>query len=168
MNNQLISNTLRFVVLILLQVLILNNMNLFGYINPYIYIVFVFYYPIKKELSVFLIFSFLIGLCIDIFSNTGGINASATLLIAFLRLPILSKILNKTDFDYQSFNIRLMPFGKSFVYIFTLTFIHHLTVFSLDYFSFNDIISILNKTFFTTIFTVTLILSSIIIFTKRQ
>ncbi len=166
--NNLFQNSIWFVVLVIIQVLFFNNINLFGYINPLFYIIFIFYYPLKKEKISLLFFSFFLGLCIDFFSDTGGINAAATLFIAYIRLPILSAILRKSEFDYQLFNIRAISFGKSIWYIITLTFIHHLIVFGLDYFSFNEFWNIISKTFITSIFTVSLILLAIILFTKRR
>ncbi len=168
MNSFVTQNIVRFVVLVLLQVLILNNINLFGYLNPYIYIVFVFFYPLRKEKGSFLFLSFLIGLCIDFFSNSGGINAAATLFIAYIRLPVLTKILNKTDLDYQSFNLRSMSVGKLYSYIILLTFIHHSILYSLEYFSFNSFGVILRNTLMSTIFTVSLIFVGVILFTKKK
>ena len=168
MNNSVIKHIVWFVLFILLQVLIFNNIKLFGYINPYIYIAFVFYYPLKKEKGTFLFLSFLLGLCIDFFSDTGGINAAATLFIAYVRLPVLSAILRKNDFDFLLFNIRAISFGKSFLYILSLTFIHHLILFTLDYFSLNEFGSIINKTIVTTVLTVFLIFIGIILFTKKR
>ena len=49
---------------------------------------------------IILIISFLLGLSIDFFSDSGGINAAATLFIAYIRLPILSAILRKNEFDF--------------------------------------------------------------------
>ena len=92
--SNLFQNMVWFFILMLMQVLIFNNINLFGYTNPLIYIAFVFYYPLHKERSLFLFLSFLLGLSIDFFSNTGGINAAATLFIAYIRLPLLSFILS--------------------------------------------------------------------------
>jgi len=168
MNNFIIKNTLQFILLVLLQVLILNNINLFGQYNPYLYLVFVFFYPLRKEKGSFLFLSFLLGLCIDFFSNSGGINAAATLFIAFIRLPLLTKILNKTDFDYQSFNLRAISFGKSFSYIFILTFIHHLILFQLEYFNFNDFGTIIGKALINSLFTILTIFIGLILFTKRK
>lgn len=168
MNNLVIKNTVLFVVLVLVQVLILNNINLFQYLNPYIYIVFVIFYPLRKEKGSFLFLSFLLGLAIDFFSNSGGINAAATLFIAYIRLSLLSKILNKTDFDFQTFNIRSISLGKSFSFILILTFIHHLILFGLEYFSFNSIETIFTKTLLSTLFTTATIFIVIILFTKKN
>jgi rod shape-determining protein MreD len=166
--SNLIQNIIWFIVLIILQVLIFNNINLFGYINPLFYIIFIFYFPLKKEKTSLLLFSFFLGLSIDFFSDTGGINTAATLFIAYFRLPILSTILGKSDFDYLLFNIRSLSFAKSFWYILSLTFIHHLIVFTLDFFSLNEFGSILMKTISTTTFSLSLIFLAIILFTKRR
>ncbi|MFK5879633.1 MAG: rod shape-determining protein MreD [Flavobacteriaceae bacterium] len=168
MNNHVIKNTVLFIGLVLIQVLILNNINLFEYLNPYIYIVFVIFYPLRKEKGSFLFLSFLLGLTIDFFSNSGGINAAATLFIAYIRLPLLSKILNKTDFDFQTFNIRSISFGKSFSFILILTFIHHFILFGLEYFSFNSFETIFTKTLLSTLFTTVTIFIVIILFAKKN
>lgn len=168
MNNFIIQNTILFIALVILQVLILNNINLFGYLNPYIYIVFVFFYPLRKEKGSFLLLSFLLGLSIDFFSNSGGINAAATLFIAYFRLPILTYVLRKSDFDYQLFNVRSMSFGKSIIFISLLTFIHNLIIYSLEYFSLNDFFEIIKKTALSTVFTVILIYIILILFTKKR
>ncbi len=168
MNNLIIKNIVLFIGLVLIQVLILNNINLFEYLNPYIYIIFVIFYPLRKEKGSFMFLSFLLGLAIDFFSNSGGINAAATLFIAYIRLPLLSKILNKTDFDFQTFNIRSISFGKSFSFILILTFIHHFILFGLEYFSFNSFETIFIKTLLSTLFTTATIFIVIILFSKKK
>ena len=80
MNRENINSALLFIGLIFLQIIVLNNINFLGYINPYFYIFFIFLYPIKKGDASILILSFLLGLFIAIFSASGGINAAATLL----------------------------------------------------------------------------------------
>lgn len=166
--NDIVKNIIWLFILVLLQVLIFNNINLFGYTNPLIYVVFIFYYPLKREKGTFLTLSFLLGLFIDFFSNSGGIHAAATLFIAFIRLPLLTSILNKTDFDYHLFNIRGISFFKAFSFISIQVLIHHLIVFSLDYFSFNDFGKIISKTITTSGLTIVLILIGIVLFTKKK
>ncbi|NLP57337.1 rod shape-determining protein MreD [Lutibacter sp. B1] len=168
MNNLLLNNTLRFIGLVLLQVLVLNHINLFGHINPMIYIVWVFLFPVRKNKSLFLILSFLLGLTVDLFSNSGGINASATLFIAYFRLPILKAVLKKSDFDNILFNLRAIPFPKAFLFILILTIIHHFIVFSLEYFSFNAYSEIIYNTILTSVFTIIISILGIILFTKKK
>lgn len=168
MNNLVLNNIIKFISLLLLQVLVLNHVNLFGFINPLVYIVWVLLFPIKKNKATLLLLSFLLGLSIDFFSDSGGIHAAATLFIAYIRIPVLNAILGKSDFDYVLFNLRSIAFIKAFSFIAILTFIHHFVVFSLEYFSFNSISSILYNTLLTGIFTIILSILGIILFTKRK
>ena len=168
MNNLIFSNSIRFVGLLLFQVLVFNHINLFGFTNPIVYIVWVFLFPFRKNLYLVLVLSFLLGLSVDFFSDSGGINAAATLFIAFIRLPILRIVLNKSDFDYLSFNLRMVSLNKLFVFITILTFIHHSIVFSLSYFSFQNFTSIISNIFLTSVFSIILIILGIILFTKKK
>lgn len=168
MNNVIAINSIRFIFLVLLQVLLLNNIYFLGYLNPMLYIIFVFLYPLKQEKTMFLIICFFLGLSIDFFSNSGGINAAATLLIAYVRQPILHIIQNKTEFDYLLFNIKKLNFIQAVVYIFSLTFIHHLVVFSLEFYKTQGALTILSKIFITTILSGILISFSIQLFVKNK
>lgn len=168
MNNSILSNSVRFIGLVLLQVLVLNHVNLFGYLNPMVYITWLFLFPIKKNKSFFLIASFFLGLTIDFFSDSGGINAAATLFIAFIRLPILKVVLRRSDFDFVLFNLRAISIDKIFLYVATLTITHHFIVFSLEYFSFNAFITIISNTFYTSIFTILLSILGMFLFVKKK
>lgn len=168
MNSLNLKILVRFLALILLQVLVLNHINLFGYLNPMVYVVWVVLFPVRKNKSLFLILSFLLGLSIDFFSDSGGINAAATLFIAFIRLPILKIVLKKTDFDYLLFNLRAISFSKAFLFISILTVIHHFIVFSLEYFSLNSFTTIISNTILTSVFTIIISILGIILFTKKR
>jgi rod shape-determining protein MreD len=168
MYNLTLTNSFRFIGLILLQVVVFNHINLFGFINPMIYIAWIFLFPFRKNISLLLILSFILGLSVDFFSDSGGINAAATLFIAFIRLPILKLVLNKSDFDYYSFNLRTVSFSKAFLFIVVLTIIHHLIVFSLAYFSFKDVISVISNALSTSVFTIILIILGIALFTNKK
>ena len=167
MTRETLTIAFRFLFLILVQTLVLNNVYLFGFINPNIYILFIILFPLKKERTNFLLVSFLFGLCIDIFSNTGGVNTAATVAIAYLRMPLLKLILNTQDIDYKLFKIKQESFPRIIVFVGTLTLIHHFILFGMEYFSFKDFSTIVYKTFTTSIFTVLLCTLSIY-FTKKS
>ena len=78
----LLQNIFSFIVLIVLQVLVLNNVQFLGFLNPYIYILFILSLPVKFPRWITLILGFVLGLIIDVFSNTIGTHAFATVLIA--------------------------------------------------------------------------------------
>ena len=72
--------------LLFLQVFILNNIYFLGHINPYLYIAFVFLYPLKESRIPFLFYTFLLGIGVDFFSDSGGIHTFSILIIAYARL----------------------------------------------------------------------------------
>ncbi|MCP4884639.1 MAG: rod shape-determining protein MreD [Flavobacteriales bacterium] len=168
MNRENINNALLFIGLILLQIIVLNNINFLGYINPYFYIFFIFLYPLKKDDASILILSFFLGLCIDIFSDSGGINAAASLFIAFIRIPVLQSVVGKRDIDYGAMTIFKLPFPKMFLYVVILTFAHHFIVFGMEYFKWSKFGIILLNTLLTSIFTIILTMISLtFIMSKR-
>ena len=142
-----------FLSLLFLQVFILNHINFLGYVNPYLYISFVIFYPLKKERLLFLLLAFLLGLSIDFFSDSGGAHASSLLCIAFLRLFFVRMIFKKTELDYLLFKLHEEPFGKVFNYVIILTVIHHFIFFSLANFTIYNFSGVLINTLYSSIFT---------------
>ncbi|CAM1365893.1 Rod shape-determining protein MreD [Tenacibaculum sediminilitoris] len=156
-----------FVFLLLLQVLVLNNILFLGYINPYIYIVFIFLYPMKENRFPLLTTAFLLGLCVDAFSNSGGIHTFSTLFIAYVRLFFFKAIFKKTASDYLLFNLRHEAFDKVFNYTVILTLIHHFILFSLTNFSFYNFSNVLINTLSSSVFTLLLYFLGSFIFRKK-
>tara|TARA_R110002124_G_scaffold101230_3_gene248680 strand:- start:3538 stop:3969 length:432 start_codon:yes stop_codon:yes gene_type:complete len=124
-----------------------------GYINPYLYVAFVIFYPLKKERFLFLFLSFLLGLSIDFFSDSGGINAFSLLFVAYIRLFFIRVIFKKTEQDYLLFNLQQEPFGKVFNYVIILIVIHHFILFSLANFSTQNFSIVLANTLYSSTFT---------------
>lgn len=167
MNNTITLNTARFIVLVLVQVLILSNINFLGYINPYIYILFIILYPIKNNRLLFLFLSFLLGLSVDLFLDSGGVHATACVTIAYIR-PVLLKFSFGTIYDHQTIKFSTTEFGQRLTYFSIIVFIHHLILFSLEIFNSLKIILILKKTLFSSIFTIILCLLITILFSRKN
>ena len=159
---------LLFLFIVLLQVLVLNNVLFLGYVNPYLYIIFLFLFPLKKDRFRFLFIAFLLGLSIDVFSDSGGIHAFSTLTIAYFRLFFIKVFFSKYEVDYPFFNLSLEPFGKKFNYVATLTLIHHFILFSFANFSFNNFSQVLLNTLYSSVFTLVLYFPIVYIFFKKQ
>ena len=166
--NKSIHQSLFFLFLLLLQVIVLNNINFLGYINPYLYIVFVFFYPLKENKFPLLFYSFILGLSIDFFSDSGGIHAFSTLFIAYIRLFFIKVYFKKTPLDYPFFKLKDESFGKVFNFTITLTIIHHLIYFSFANFSFQNLSIVFLNTLFSCIFTLILFFLGTYIFTKKE
>ncbi|UKM64878.1 rod shape-determining protein MreD [Flavobacteriaceae bacterium GSB9] len=166
MNNLFSIHTVRFITLILVQVLILNHINFLGYINPYIYILFIALFPIKHNRIIVMLLGFLLGLIIDLFLDTGGIHAGASVVIAYLRPTILKSSFG-TVYEHQSVKFNSIDFGSKLTYFTFLTVIHHFVLFSLEIFSFSKILLVLQKTLFSSIFTILLSVIVTIIFSRK-
>ncbi|RAV29758.1 rod shape-determining protein MreD [Sinomicrobium soli] len=168
MNNGVLANSIRFIVLVLAQVLICNHIYLMGYISPYIYVLFILLYPLKDEnRAAFLLLSFLIGLSVDFFSDSGGINAAASLCIAYIR-PVVLRFAFGSAYEYQTLKIKNTNFGQRFVYIFIMVLTHHFILFSLEIFSFTHLLTILEKALFSGAFTLLLCLIFIPLFSVKN
>ncbi|MBP6074233.1 MAG: rod shape-determining protein MreD [Flavobacterium sp.] len=151
MNNSLL-NSIRFIVFLSLQVLIFNNINLFGYINPYPYILFIILYPVNSNKSVLLLGSFFLGLFLDMFCNSGGIHTTASITLAYLR-PTLFKFSFGLSYEYQTVKIADKMSPERITLLLLAIVLHHFIVFYLEYFRLGLIFTILTRTLASTLFT---------------
>jgi cell shape-determining protein MreD len=161
MSSTVIINILRFIVLLALQVTIFSNLKLFGFLDPYPYILFIILYPVNGNRAVLLISSFFLGLFLDMFFNSGGSHAAACVTLAYLR-PVFFKFSFGISYEYQTIKIndRLSPERFSFILISVVT--HHLILYLLEIFRFSLVLEALWRALLTTLFT--LILCIIIIY----
>ncbi|MCU0349387.1 MAG: rod shape-determining protein MreD [Flavobacterium sp.] len=150
--NDSLANIFRFILFLLLQLLLFNSINLFGYLNPYPYILFIVLFPVNGNKPTLLVTSFFIGLLLDMFTNSGGVHATASLVLAYIR-PIIFKFSFGLSYEYQTVKIadKISPERISFLVI--AIFIHHLVLFSLEFFRFGLFLSIIGRTLLTTLFT---------------
>ena len=153
-----LQNIFRFILLVLAQVLVLNNIQFLGFINPYIYILFIISLPVRMPRWSALLLAFILGLTIDVFSNTPGMHASAAVLIAFLRNGIIQLFItidegNNPTPSYYTFSVA--PYIK---YVVFMVLIHHTTLFLLEAFSFAHFWLMLFKIILSSLVTILLIL----------
>ncbi|QFZ53783.1 rod shape-determining protein MreD [Oceanihabitans sp. IOP_32] len=167
MNAILATHSLRFVILILVQVLICSQIDFLGYINPYIYILFIILFPVKNNRVVFILLSFLLGLVVDLFLDSGGIHAAASVFIAYAR-PLALKFSFGMVYENQNMKFNNVEFGAKLTYITLLTVAHHIILFFLEIFSISKIILIAEKTLFSSIFTILLCMLITIIFSRKS
>lgn len=153
--------------LILAQVLVFNHINFLGQINPYPYILFVLLYPVKNNRTLFIFMSFIFGLCVDIFSNSGGVHAAACVSIAFIR-PVLLKFCFGMLYEHQNVKFNNTDLSNRLLYFSILTVVHHLILFSLEVFNISSILLILQNTLFSSIFTILLCFLFSVLFSSKQ
>jgi len=150
--NIFLENIIRFILLLIFQVLLFNNINLFGFLNPYPYLLFILLYPVNGNRSILLVTSFLLGLFLDMFCNSGGIHAAASLIIAYVR-PSLFRFSFGLSYEYQTIKIADRISSERITFLILSIFIHHFVLFLLEFFRLNLFIEIIWKTVTTTLFT---------------
>jgi rod shape-determining protein MreD len=114
-----------------------------------------------------LVLSFFTGITIDLFSNTPGIHAAATVFMGFLRPYILQTIAPRDGYEPGTFpRTAYMGFAWFFKYAFILVLVHHLLLFIIEVFKFSDFHFVLVRTLLSTIFSTLLILISQLVIRK--
>ncbi len=161
MNNAFLNNTARFILLLAAQIVIFNKFNLFGFLNPYPYILFLILYPVNSNKNAFLLASFCLGITMDIFSDSGGVHAASCIILAFLR-PQIFKFSFGLSYEYQTVKLNDILTPERFSFILASVLIHHLIMFSLEIFTLSLIFEILFRTILSCAFTI--ILSILIIY----
>jgi rod shape-determining protein MreD len=154
-----------FTVLVLIQVLLFNQVHLGGFLNPYIYVLFILLLPVSMPQYQVLLLSFLIGITIDWFSNTLGLHASATVLLGFLRFPVI-KLISQKESDQSDYpGLQQTGMRWFFLYISILVVIHHFSLFSIEVFSFENFHRTLLRSVASSVFTVfILFISQLMVF----
>jgi hypothetical protein len=152
MNSAVLVNIARFVLLLAAQILIFNNLDFLGYINPYPYILFIVLYPVNGNKTGLLIASFFLGLILDMFCNSGGVHAAASLLLAYYR-PYIFKFSFGLSYEYQTVRLNDVLTPERFSFLAIAVVLHHLVLFILEVFRVSFLFEIILKTFVSTIFT---------------
>ena len=162
-------NTVRFIFLVLFQVLILNHINLSGFINPYFYIYFILLLPFATPKWLLLVSAFVIGISIDFFSNTMGINAAASVMMAFARPFVIKAISTGTEYEVGERPSLKNQDIKWFVYYCViLIVIHHFVLFYLEIFRFREFFTTFLRVILSSAFTFLLVMLSEYLFYQRQ
>jgi hypothetical protein len=148
-----------------MQVLIFSQVQLSGFFNPYIYILFIILLPLSTPRYAVLILGFLLGLVIDVFSNSLGIHSAATVFIAYLRPLVIRVISNREDDknDYPGLHQNKLSWFISYVAIMVL--LHHFVLFYLEVYTFANFFNTLLRVILSSLFSIiVIVLSQFLIF----
>jgi rod shape-determining protein MreD len=155
----ILKNVIRFFTLILLQVIIVKNIELGQFINPFVYVLFIIVLPFKTPNWLMLILSFLLGITLDMFYDTGGIHAAACVLMGYSRASVLKLFSPREGYESGTEpTIKYLGFPWFISYSSILIFIHHFALFFLEIFRLNEIGFTLIKILCSTISTLLLVI----------
>jgi hypothetical protein len=161
-------NIVRFLIVILFQVLVMDNVMINGYMIPYVYILFVLLMPFETPRWMQLVSGFLLGFGIDIFTGTPGMHTAATVAIAFVRPYMLNLLSPRDGYEPETFpRIHYYGFLWFLKYTAAIVVIHHLLLFYLEVFQLRDFFSTLLRVVLSSILsTSTIVLSQYFVFRK--
>lgn len=148
-----------FVGLALLQVLILNNVHIGGIATPFLYVYFILKFASGTSRNELMLWGFFMGLTIDVFSNTPGMNAAAATFLAFLRPTFLRLFTPRDLLDSIVPSFRTMGVSPFLKFVVVSVFAHHLVLLSIEFFSFTSIPLLLLRVVACTLLTFTCIMA---------
>lgn len=154
MNNTILANIWRFVLLVLLQVLVLKavsfNSGIWAYLHVIIYPLFIILLPLRTPPTLVVFLGFTTGMVVDLFYSSIGVHAAATVFLAYFRSYILA-ILEPRG----GYNVNFSPTAKRFGFPWFMRYaaimlaLHLFIYFSIEAFTFYYILSIILNTVFT-------------------
>ncbi len=159
MINSIFRYILIFILLVLFQVLLFNNIQFSGYINPYIYVLFILLLPVDIPAWLLLIISFFTGVIIDYFSGSPGIHSSATVLTGFIRLYVLRFISPRDGYESgASPSMQAYGFRWFLTYSVIIILVHHTALFYFEVFRLTDFFRTLLRVILSSMFSIIFIL----------
>ncbi|WP_192821935.1 hypothetical protein [Rufibacter sp. LB8] len=169
MNNFRFVHLVQFVVFMGLQVLLMRNLVLYERGFCFVYIGFILFLPIDLDKVLLLVLAFICGITIDLFYDTAGVHAAATVLMAYLRPSILNLLTPRDGYE-PSDNASLPSMGWRWflAYGVTLILVHHFTLFFLELNGFKLIGFTLAKIVVSTLFTGTVLVILQMLFFERR
>lgn len=170
MNDVIVSNSLRFLGLFFVQVLILINVDInTTYVNLYIYPLIILLLPVRIQKVLLLVIAFILGIGIDMFYDTTGVNAAAAVFTAYFRSNVLDAIKPKGGYEQNHVPTK-HQFGISWFlrYAGILFFIHLFAVFFLETLSFSNFGSLLLKTVLSYLLSMILVVIYMFLFNPKR
>lgn len=168
--NNIVSNLLRFLILLVVQVAICQHICLFGYMSPALFLLALFLLPLELPFSLQYFIGFVTGFVVDAFAHTLGVSTFSCTLMMFFR-PYIAHFLNGTNNNKFENIDRPVPGVKDFRWIFLytliLTSIYQVSAVMLGTMSFRNFGHTLLVILGNTVFTVFVILCVEYIFYPR-
>ncbi|KGN82438.1 hypothetical protein HQ35_02465 [Porphyromonas cangingivalis] len=138
MKRKYISVLIQLAILVFVQVIFLNNIRVFNYFIPFIYLYPIFKLSVHTPSWIIILLGAITGLILDAFMNTPGLNMASATLISYLRMPIIHLFfadeMDKEDEDFSPSFYSVKEY-KYLLYILILCFLHIAVLLLLEAFS---------------------------------
>jgi hypothetical protein len=167
--SSLVKNIVRFILFILFQVYILNQIPpLHRFIVPYLYFLYILWLPFTINRFWLLLISFALGLSLDYFTGSYGLHSAPCVLIAYIRPYLLNLLIpqDTTELSYQEPSRKSMGWAPYALYVGLLSFIHHFYLVLIEWLQFGDFVYFLGKVAGTTAISLLMIFITEMIFPR--
>jgi rod shape-determining protein MreD len=166
---EIIRNIIRFIVLVGVQVLLIKNIELGRFINPFIYVLFIIVLPFETPKWALLFCGFILGITIDMFYDTAGMHAAACVFMAYVRPGILKLFSPRDGYEFGTQpTIQYLGVPWFISYSTILVLLHHFVLFFVEVFRFSEFFSTFFRVIISTIFTVLLVVVSQYLFNRKK
>ena len=123
-----------------------------------IYVLFILSLPVRFPKWALLILAFIMGLIIDVFSNTAGMHSFALVFAAFLRTPVINIFTSIDEGSNPTPSFHTFGVSAYVKYVVILVLIHHFILFFIESFSFLHLTLLIPKIIISSTVTILLIL----------
>lgn len=169
--SDLVRNTVRFVLFILVQYYVLFQIRpLHQFVVPYVYFLYVLWLPFSMGRMTLMFVSFVFGLTLDYFTQTPGLHAAACVLIAYVRGFVVNILIPQegAEQNYRSPSPVSMGWAPYAIYVLVLTLVHHIYLVFLEWLQFGSFLFFLGKVVATTGISLMLILITELLFFRKE
>lgn len=155
--------------LVAVQILIINNIELGRFINPFLYVLFIIILPFETPKWLVLLSAFVIGITMDMFSDTGGMHAAACVFMGYIRPGVLKLFSPRDGYEFgtqPTVQYLGVPWFLSYAGILILS--HHLILFYVEIFRFSEFFSTLLRVIISSFFTLFLVIVTQYLFYRKK
>jgi len=148
----------RYILVMLLQVLLFNQLQLWGACHPYIYVLCLLMLPITLSHNVDMLIGAIVGVVMDVFCNSLGVHMAACVLLMFVRPYLIGVIVSDKDRLNEQISSHTIGMEAMIKYVVILVLLHHLTVFTLAAWSWHHMPFVLLETAVSSLLTILIII----------
>ena len=158
-----------FFVYLIIQVLLLKNLVIYETAFCFLYVAFILLVPVETNTLFLMGAAFLLGFFVDIFYDSLGLHASASVLVAYFRNYWLATITPQGGYDAgASPSVSANGLQWFVVYSMPLVFVHQLFLFFTEAWGFSIFWHTMQKVIASLLFTMTVIILLQFLFSEKR
>lgn len=150
------------------QLLLLENVQLFGYLNPYYYPILILLWPVRWNRALSLVVALVLGMVMDLFENSGGLHTSALVLLAYVRPYLLKSLVARAVEEGLSVNLSSLGPTKFITFTTMGLFVFHFWLFLLEAFAWNEFFWVLIRSSASTAVSAALVYATQLLMVSKE